>query len=111
LKKTVFAYDPIMQMEGQVHLGIYTPGTFIDNKDYQVFVGGCGVGSRKTLAEAEALLLERAISYCTRTINEAEAKALHYRLARGRLTGGGLTGKRTEMRPLSPGSPCRDGGN
>lgn len=59
-------------------LSIRPPGAWFDNPDYVVFVGGNGVGSRKTLIEAERLLHLEAIAYCRRRQAEAEVIGRHY---------------------------------
>jgi hypothetical protein len=65
-------FKPMKQKSGgEVALSIYPPGKFINNKGYHVFVGGCGVGEKSTLEEAKELLLQKAISYCERRMDQA----------------------------------------
>jgi hypothetical protein len=79
---------------GQTHLSIYKPGDFINNEEYLVMVGGCGVGHAKTLREAEALLLTTAIGTCDRQISASIEKAMHYTEQKKKLLANGI--KRTE---------------
>jgi hypothetical protein len=81
-------------LSGKTHLSIYKPGDFIDNEDYLVMIGGCGVGHAKTPKEAEDLLLSRAIEMCANQIEAAIAKAMHYTEQKKKLLGNGI--KRTE---------------
>ena len=76
--------------KGVTMLSIYPPGTWFDSKDYHVFVGGSGWGSRPTLKEAEALLLKCAKEYCTQMIRDAERQLGHYLAEHKRLTDVGL---------------------
>jgi hypothetical protein len=41
-------------------------------------LGGSGVGETSTLLKAEALLLERARSYCAMEIKQAQQEIAHY---------------------------------
>lgn len=78
-KNISFKPIPAMSKDQFAALTIHPPGTFIDNKDYIVFVGGCGVGHATSLKEAKQMLLERAKQYCANRITEAERKLRHYR--------------------------------
>lgn len=85
--------------EGVTHLSIYPPGTWMPGLDgdhlYKVFVGGCGVGGKKTLAEAKRYLLERAIIYCRQQIERAQKVITHYTILLHRLETDGLREKET----------------
>lgn len=70
---------------GYIALEIYRPGTWFDNTDFAVFVGGSGVGHAPTLPAAKKLLLAQAKEACQRRIREAEAIAAHYRAMEARL--------------------------
>ena len=76
--------------DGFTCLSIYPPGTFIDNKDYAVFVGGCGVGHQKTLETAKRYLLYMAEEYCLRHIADADMVSSHYRRMLKQLESKGL---------------------
>lgn len=78
-KKKIINYRAIPGIgHGYTSLSIYPPSTFINNKDFAVFVGGCGVGHKATLAEAKAHLLESAKRYCIRRSSDAQAIVEHY---------------------------------
>lgn len=64
--------------KGSCMLQIYPPGTWQDQPGYHVFVGGCGVGVRRTMNAAEGLLLAEAIDYCNRAISDAAKIERHY---------------------------------
>jgi adenylate kinase len=80
--------------EGETCLSIRPPGAWMDNKDFVVFVGGCGVGRSGVESEAVVILRREAISYCTRRIDEAEQQLAHYYTQRNKLRNIGLTGRR-----------------
>lgn len=61
----------------------YQPG-------YSAVIGGCSVGHRESLAEAETLLLEKAKAMCQRRIEEARFIAMHYEECLQRLEKEGL---------------------
>lgn len=63
---------------GRICLTIQPPGTWFDNTDYVIFVGGCGVGREKTLAAAKKMLFLEAQRYLQRQIRDAQATANHY---------------------------------
>jgi hypothetical protein len=63
---------------GECCLTIYPPGTFMNNADYSVHVGGCRVGHAATLSGAKGILLSEAVKYCQQQIDESEAKRMHY---------------------------------
>lgn len=75
---------------GFIELSIYPPGTFIDNKHYSVFIGGCGYGEKKTLKEAKEFLLQCARDYCLREIMSARRNETHYRFQLRHLSKVGL---------------------
>lgn len=75
---------------GQIALAIYPPGTWFDSKEFTIFVGGCGVGRRRTLAAAKKRLLELAVGECNKRIDEAQAEIDHYRRERAVLGTFGL---------------------
>lgn len=75
---------------GQVCLTIYPPGKFIRNKGYAVFVGGSGQGERPTLEGAKELLLQRAIAYCERRMDQASEIINEYAKHKTRLLKKGI---------------------
>jgi hypothetical protein len=82
-------------LNGQTHLTIWPPGTWIRNEDYYlVMVGGCGVCQANTLEEAEAELLAYAIRLCDNYAKAAIEKAMHYTEQKKKLLANGI--KRTE---------------
>jgi hypothetical protein len=86
-------FVPIPSVDGRGHtaLQVYAPGEFMhDRSGYMAFVGGCGVGQRQTEAEAEQLLLEKAIADCDRHIAYATRQLSHYVTQRRILLQGGL---------------------
>ena len=86
-------FEPIPGVDGKGYcaLQIYKPGTFFGRNDqFGVMVGGCGVGGKKTLREAKAFLLERAIVYCQRIIDESQHKIDYYGKQIERLRAEGL---------------------
>lgn len=87
----MIAYKPIPQPGGGIYaLDIYRPGEWMRNKGYSVLLGGGGHGERKTLAAAKAFLLERAIMYCDRKIEEAKKSVEHYEAQKQLLVKKGL---------------------
>jgi hypothetical protein len=98
--KTIYAYDslPCVDRCGHIALNIYPPGTFCDNTDFGVFVGGCGVGHRKTLKGAQDYLLEAAKRQVIKRIEEAEKTAEHYEKVLEHLDRQGLGRVRKEDR-------------
>ncbi len=86
-------FEPIREERGEVCLSIYPPGEFINNKDWSVFVGGCGNGERKTLEAAKEFLLVRAVQYCDRCIQEAVEEIARYSVEKQKLLEKGLIEK------------------
>lgn len=96
--KKKLEFESIRQPNGEVCLTIYPPGEFLKgseaaNKGWSVFVGGSGNGERKTLEEAKKFLLERAIQYCDRRIQEALKEIIHYGVEKQKLLDQGLVPK------------------
>ncbi len=80
-EKTEIRFKPIpCQRKGShIALSIYPPGTWFENRDYKVFVGGCGFGEARTLPKAKELLLRCAREQLEKYIAEGEAQAAFYR--------------------------------
>lgn len=104
VKKQEINYPPIPgpkrngESDGYIALSIYPPGTWFNSPDYKVFVGGCGVGTAKTLSAARKLLVQRAKESLLRRIDNHEKLVVEYKQmlsdfeARGGL-GKGIPGK------------------
>ena len=75
---------------GIIALQIYPPGTWFDDTDFNIFVGGSGVGHAPNMLAARGLLHDKAVEACSRRIVEAEDVADHYRKAKSRLVNQGL---------------------
>ncbi len=78
--KNVYVFEPLPCPSGSgvIHLTIYPPGTFCNNTDFSVHVGGCGVGHTRTLAAAEVLLAKEAHRVLTNRREAASRIADHY---------------------------------
>ena len=88
--KIQFKAVPDRQEGRALMLSISPPGTWFDDPEYVVFVGGNGIGRRKTQKGAEVLLLEGAKTYCKRRMAEAQAELAHWGAALKRLEARGL---------------------
>lgn len=75
---------------GYFALQIYPPGTWFNRPQFHVFIGGVGVGRRRTLASAKKFLLAEAIATCDSQIASAKAKIEHYERERQKLVKHGL---------------------
>ena len=86
-----YMFNPIPGVKtGLTHLSIHPPGSFMDNVDYMVFVGGCGVGHAKTLEKAKSLLLTMAKVYCSWQVEDSERVTGHYKKQLAQLDANGL---------------------
>lgn len=87
-------YKPIPasgDKSGYTALSIYPPGAWIGDDDlFHVFVGGGGVGTKKTLDQAKRYLKKKAIEYCSRQIDDAAKIQAHYQRERDRLFADGI---------------------
>ena len=66
---------PGIDGKGRMILSIQPPGTWFDSKNYEVLVGGCGVGGHKTLAGAIVLVQQRAIERLENQAAEGSRRA------------------------------------
>lgn len=84
-------FKPIKQKNGgSIHLSIYYPGKFINNKGFLIMVGGCGYGEKKTLEDAKKYLLSCAIERCEFMIKSAQDTIKEYQTHRNNLIKKGL---------------------
>ena len=63
---------------GELALTICPPGTWNDNSQYLIFVGGCSVGKASNEAEAEAILNSQLVRELQFRITNAQALVRHY---------------------------------
>ena len=63
---------------GKICLSIYPPGTWFGRDGYHCFVGGCGIGVKDTLPEAEAFLFRGARETLNLRITQSKAQIEFY---------------------------------
>lgn len=74
----VLKYEPVRVPGGLLHMEIRPPGSWFNNIDYRVFIGGSGRGGYKTLAKAKKALLRMALAELEDRQAEYELKAGWY---------------------------------
>ncbi len=89
-KRIEFKSIPCSSDSGYIALSIYPPGTWMDDKDYVCFVGGCGIGHAQTLRQAKAILLQGAKRHLLAYVKEARARITHYESQLAELNDKGL---------------------
>lgn len=70
---------------GYIALSIREGCPFGRDRDYHVYVGGCGVGQERTLVLAKERLLAKAIESIQYRIHKSQHIADHYRLQLSRV--------------------------
>jgi len=91
-KNECIDFKPIPSPDGNGHttLSIYPPGAWMGEDSFHCFVGGCGIGTKTTLAAAKRHLHKEALAYCQHQIDEAAKKLEHYETESTRLSTWGL---------------------
>lgn len=92
MKREPIYFEPVKNPRAgsYIALAIRPPGTWFDNRDFKVFVGGCGRGKSISLAGAKRLLLKLAIEECDQRLANLRVELGHYERERQRLTKRGL---------------------